>query len=154
MATDDKKKANQLRLMGITMRGVALGIWDVVGETASSLGPSIGAQTLEVLEKEMGLEIAGEKPEDVLTEIGRLFVDEFGFAERVDVDSSSGSVSMVVNNCKMAALTGKLIDDGVDPFICPYRNTGLAALKRLGLHARARVAFDPAKGSVITFELA
>ena len=154
MATDDKKMENQLRLMGMTMRGVALGIWNVVGETAVSLGAPIGDQTLEVLEKEMGLEIGGEKPEDVLTEIGRLFVDEFGFAERVDVDSSSGSVSMVVKNCKMAALTGKLIDDGVDPFICPYRNTGLAALKRMGLHPRARVAFDPDRGSVITFELA
>jgi len=33
----------------------------------------------------MELEIAGEKPEDVLTEIGRLFVDEFGFASSVDI---------------------------------------------------------------------
>lgn len=153
MASEEKKKANQLRLMGFTMRGVALGIWDIVGETASSLGPRIGEQTLEVMEKEMGLEIAGEKPEDVLTEIGRLFVDEFGFCESVNVEPGSDTITMTVNKCLMATLTGKLIDDGVDPFICPYRNAGLAALKRLGVKTRTKVNFEPGKGSIITFEL-
>lgn len=153
MATEEKKKENQLRLMGMTMRGVALGIWDIVGETASSLGPSIGEQTLAVMEKEMGLEVAGEKPEDVLTEIGRLFTDEFGFCESVKIEPGNDSVTMTVDKCKMATLTGKLIDDGVDPFICPYRNTGVAALKRLGKNARASVKFEKGKGSVITFEM-
>lgn len=150
---EEKKKANQLRLMGLTMRGVALGIWDVVGESASSLGPRIGEQTLEMMEKEMGLEVAGEKPEDVLIEIGRLFVDEFGFCESVNVEPGSDAITMTVNKCLMASLTGKLIDDGVDPFICPYRNTGVAALRRLGIKPRAHVSFEEGKGSIITFEL-
>lgn len=42
-----------MRLMGLTIRGVALGIWDMVGESASSLAPRIGEQTLEAMEKEM-----------------------------------------------------------------------------------------------------
>lgn len=153
MATEEKKKENQLRLMGMTMRGVALGIWDIVGDTASSLGPSIGEKTLAVMEKEMGLEVAGEKPEDVLTEIGRLFTDEFGFCNAVKIEPGNDSITMTVDQCKMATLTGKLIDDGVDPFICPYRNTGVAALKRLGKNARATVKFEKGKGSVITFEM-
>jgi hypothetical protein len=152
MATEEQKKANQMRLVGLTVRGTALGIWDMIGETASSLGPSIGQQTLEMMEKEMGLEIAGEKPEDVLNEIARLFVDEFSFCSSIDLEAESDVITMKVSDCLMATLTGKLIDDGVDPFICPYRNTGAAALKRLGMRVRTRVDFD-GKRSVITFEL-
>ena len=152
MATEEQKKANQLRLAGVVLRGTAVGIWDMVGESASTLSPGIGEKILQVMEKEMGLEIGGEKPEEVLTEMARLFVDEFGFCGSISVVPSDRKVTMTVRQCLMANLTGKLIEDGVDPFICPYRNAGIAALKRLGAKPRTRVHFD-GKDSVITFEL-
>ncbi len=153
MATEDEKKGNQLRLAALTLRGTALGIWQMVGDSAVSLGPTIGDELLKVMEQEMGLEVAGETPNDILVEIGRLFVDEFGFAQSVTVTGNDKVFTMEVNGCVMAAMTGRLIDEGVDPFICPYRNVSIAALKRLGIKARTRLESHTGGGSVITFSL-
>jgi hypothetical protein len=155
MATEEQKKANQLRLANLTLFGITAGFWELLGDTALAIGPQIGEQVLKVMEKEMGLEIAGEKPEEVLTEIARLFVDEFGFASNIEVVTEGNTITMKVHNCLNRSLTDRLMEAGVEkPFICPIMNSGFVAMRRLGIKAHPDVVkWTEGNGSIITFRL-
>lgn len=155
MATEEQKKANQLRLANMTIFGLAAGLWDFLGETSYALTPKMGAAVLEIMEKEMGLEIVGEKPEDVLTEIARIFVDEFGFASDIEVVKEGDALQMKVHSCLARKLTDQLQAAGVEsPFTCPIMNAAQAAMKRLNMKARSHVdKWAEEKGSIITFEV-
>ena len=155
MATEEKKKQNMMRLANLTLFGVTAGVWDFVGESSFALTGKIGDEILKMMEKEMGLEIAGEKHIDIITEISRLFVDEYGFADDIEVDEKDGSIIMKVSKCLNRNLTNKLAAAGVEkPFICPIMNAALAALKRLNVKARSDIEkCVEGKGSIITLEL-
>ena len=154
MATDMEKKENKLRLTDLALTGLAKGVWDFVGETAFALAPAMGEDILKVLEKEMGLEIQGEKPEDVLNEIARLFVDEFGCAESIDVSAEGDSTFKVqVNSCIDRQKTQKMKEAGVTkPFTCPIMNACLAALKRMDIKAHEDLETSPEGNCLITYE--
>ena len=155
MATEEQKKANQLRLANLTLFGVTAGLWELLGDTALAVGPQIGEEILKVMEKEMGLEIAGETPEAVLAEIARLFVDEFGFAGNIEVVTEGDTITMKVRNCLNRTLTDRLVAAGVGkPFICPIMNSGLVAMRRLGIKAQQNVVkWTEGNGSLISFKL-
>ncbi len=154
MATDMEKKENKLRLTRLALTGLAKGVWDFVGETAFALTPVIGEDILQILEKEMGLEIHGEKPEDVLNEISRLFVDEFGCAESIDVNiENENTIKVQVNSCIDRDETKKLKDEGVPkPFICPIMNACLAALKRMDIRVHSDIETSPEGNCLISYE--
>ena len=155
MATDEQKKINRLRLMDMTLLSISAGVWDVMGESVfASAGRPMGDHILEVMEKEMGLEIAGEDPQDVLMEIGRIFVDEFGFCDDIAIESEeTGEYTVKVKNCVNRSFTDKLVAAGVEkPFICPIMNSSEAALRRMGFKMRNDVQkWVEGKGSIITF---
>jgi len=155
MATEEKKKANQLRLANLALYGVTAGLWNLLGDTSMAVGASIGEEVLQVMEKEMGLEIAGETPETVLKEIARLFADEFGFAGPIEVLTEGDTITMKVYNCLNRGLTDRLVKAGVEiPFICPVMNAGLVAMRRLGIRAQPNVVkWVEGNGSIITFKL-
>jgi len=155
MATEEKKKANQLRLANLTLYGVTAGLWNLLGDTSMAVGASIGEEVLKVMEKEMGLEIAGETPEAVLKEIARLFEDEFGFAGQIEVLTEGNTITMKVYNCLNRSLTDRLVEAGVEtPFICPIMNSGLVAMRRLGIRAQPNVVkWVEGNGSIITFKM-
>ena len=155
MATDEEKKQNMLRLARLTLYGLTTGIWDLIGEGALGLSHEIGDEILPVLEKEMGLEIAGENPTEVLQEVGRLMVDEFGFAKEVEVTSDGDVLTMKVHTCANRKLTDDLMAAGVGkPFICPFLCISDTVLDRMGVKAMTNVEkWVEGKGSIITFEL-
>jgi hypothetical protein len=103
----------------------------------------------------MALEIAGESTEDVLTEMSRLFVDEFGIAESITTSISDKTIQMHVRKCANRNFTDKLMAAGVEkPFICPIMNATQAVLKRMGQKARVDVAkWSEGEGSIITLTL-
>ncbi len=155
MATDEQKKANMLRLSNLTLYGLTTGVWDYVGESSFAMSEGIGESVLGLMEKEMGLEIAGASVDEVLTEINRLFVDEFGFADDIEILADDSQVVMKVHSCLNRNLTDKLMAAGVEkPFICPIMNAAQAALKRMGTRARIDVAkWEEGKGSIITLTI-
>lgn len=155
MATEDEKKRNMLRLLNMTILGVTKGVWDFVGESSFALSKNIGDEIIRMMEKEMGLEIAGETPMDVVNEISRLFVDEFGFARNIEVDEADGIITLNVQHCINRKLTDQLAEAGVEkPFICPVMNAVVAAFRRQNIRARQDVVKNPeGNGSIITFEL-
>jgi len=155
MATDEQKKKNILRLTRLTLLGVSAGVWDLIGEGALGLSHEIGDILLPILEKEMGLEIVGEDPEQVLQEVGRLFVDEFGFAGNVDVTRDGDTLTMKVHTCSNRNFTDQLMAAGVSkPYICPFLCVSDAVLDRMGEKAITTVEkWEEGKGSILTFEL-
>jgi hypothetical protein len=155
MATEEEKKRNMLRLARLTLFGLTAGIWDLIGDGARGLSHEIGDEILPVLEKEMGLEIAGENPEDALQEVGRLMVDEFGFAKEVEVIGDGDVIQMKVHTCAQRRLTDDLEEAGVGtPFICPFMCVSDAVLDRMGIKAMTKVEkWEEGGGSIITFEV-
>ena len=145
MATEEKKTQNRARINEITLVGLAVAVWEFVGESAVALSSQIGEEILAVLEKEMGVEIAGEKPEDVLTEIGRVFVDELGFAKSAEVQREGNSLLLIANDCLTSDVPRRLKEQGVTKYyISPGLNASLAALKRIGVKARGE-SLPPSK---------
>ncbi len=150
MATEQKKLENQTRIGQMILIALAAAIWDFVGESAAALGNQIGEEILNLLEKEMGVEIAGEKPEDVLTELGRVVVDELGFAKVVEVKREGSCLILGASGTITGGAVRKLQELGVTKdFVSPGLNTGLAALKRIGIKARGDASMTATPGEMI-----
>lgn len=130
MATEEEKKQNLARINAIIIYGLEKGLWDLFGEAALATTQSIGEGMLALLEQDMGLEIAGEDPQNILTEIGRLFVDEFGIASRFDITQTGSNIDFTVEHCVLLHVERDLITAGIKPFVCPYLNISAAALRK------------------------
>lgn len=150
---DQAKKKNMLRMMTMMISGMAKTLYDLFGETAYATMGEVGKDILAIMEKEMGLEIAGEDPKVLLMEIGRIFTDEIGFIASYKVEEDGNALKLIVDRCQGWPLTQKIMEAGVDtPFTCPIMNVGQAALARIGKPASRTI--DPVpetRGSVITF---
>ncbi len=130
MATEEEKKRNLARLNAMIIYGLEKGLWDLFGESALATTNTVGEGMLELMEKNMGLEIEGEDPQDILTEIGRLFVDEYGIATDFDIEKEGDDINFDVKNCVLMHVEKDLIEAGIKPFVCPYLNIAAAAMRR------------------------
>ncbi len=154
MATDAKKAENRLKMYQMMLMGMALGVWDLIGETAKAISPRIGEQLLMMMEKEAGLEIAGETPEHVLAELGRLYVDEIGGASAAELETNGNVLSLKLRNAVGKELLHQTNAAGVEPFFEPVTCAGLAALARMGKRARVGVeVWEEGNGRIIHYEL-
>ncbi len=137
MATEEEKKRNLARINAMIIYGLEKGLWDLFGESALATTNTVGEGMLEVLAKNMGLEIEGEDPQDILTEIGRLFIDEYGIALDFDIQKEGDVVSLHVHRCVLMQVEKDLIEAGIKPFVCPYLNIATAAMRRrMGMKTR------------------
>lgn len=137
MATEEEKKRNLARINAMIVYGLEKGLWDLLGESALAITVTVGRGMLEQMEKSMGLEISGEYPQDILTEIGRIFVDEIGIAAKFDITQDGDLVTMEVDHCVLLNVEKDLIEAGIKPFMCPYLNIAAAAMQqRLDVKAR------------------
>lgn len=156
MATEEQKKENLVRMYKLVITGLGKGIWDMVGESAFAIMRSVGDGLLEIMQKEMGLEVGGASLHDTILEIDRLFVDEFGFADKIELVEDDGSHAVVhVIGCNGFNLSKNLSAAGVEkPFICPIMNVMNAAIrKNTGNNPSVDIAPDEAqRGSTITFK--
>ena len=145
MATEEEKKRNLAKMNAMIIYGLEKGLWELLGESALATSTLVGEGMLEEMEKTMGLEIAGEDPQDILNEIGRIFVDEIGIATKFEIVKEDNSVGMKVENCVLSKVEADLIRDGIKPFMCPYLNIAAAAMrKRLGLKSKiSKIECDP-----------
>ena len=154
MATEQQKQQHQLRLTNMALVGITAGVWQTLGDSAFALSGPMGNQILDMMEKEMGLEVAGESPEAVVSEIARIFVDEFGFASDIQIEAQGEDMlRLKVCKCVNRTFTDKLVAAGVEkPFICPILNACQAALRRMGYKMHEDVVkWVEGEGSIITF---
>jgi len=155
MASEEQKKQNLIRMKNLMIAGMAKALYDLFGESAQATMMEVGKDILGIMEKEMGLEIAGENPKDLMTEVGRIFADEFGYVESFQVEENGNEISLYVDNCMGWNLTQHIMKTGVDiPFTCPIMNVGQAALMRQGkpIHKRVEPRED-VRGSRIVFTI-
>jgi hypothetical protein len=155
MATDQEKTARREGLWGMTVFGMTVGIWEMVEDSATAITPYIGNALLPMIEKQLGLEIAGEKPADIITEIGRLFVDEFGFASEAKVSATDKAVTLVLKNALGTKEGAGLVAMGVKKqFAHPVLCVGIGALTRAGVKCRGNMELDvPNNSQIVTFDL-
>jgi hypothetical protein len=155
MATEEQKKKNMMRLMTLMIAGMAKALYDLFGETAFATMSEVGKSTLEIMEQEMGLEVEGEDPRNVITEIGRIFADEMGFIESFTTEQDGNKIALTVSHCQGWNLTQSIMKTGVEiPFTCPIMNVCQAALIRMGKPAQKAISPIPeTHGSTITFTL-
>ncbi len=155
MATEEQKKKNIMRLMTLMIAGMAKALYEMFGETAFATMAEVGKTTLEIMEQEMGLEVDGEDPKDVITEIGRIFADEMGFVESFTTEQDGNKINLKVHHCQGWNLTQTILKTGVEvPFTCPIMNVCQAALIRMGKPAQKAIeAIPDTRGSSITFTL-
>ena len=154
MATEEVKKENLLRMTELSLDVLAQEVYDTLGDSAMVLSKGMGDAILEMMEKEEGLEIAGESPEDVGKEIERIFVDEFGFAKSITIAVDAQKVGVFsVNNCINKKFTEKMLASGLPMnYTCPVMLAGAAALRQMGLKGRVKIgAWPEGKGCKIYF---
>jgi hypothetical protein len=137
MATEEQKKTRQIRLFNNIVFGFANGLYELFGDAALATVDTIGEDVLQEMEKELGLEIQGEDPQDILTEIERLLVDEYGLMKRVNLVLEGNHISMSCEDCMLWKATLDLQAVGVPPFTCvPMMMASAALHKRLDVKAR------------------
>ncbi len=156
MATEEVKKQNLVRMYKLTIQGLARGMYDLFGDASFAIMNKVGDELLTIMEKEMGLEIGGQDANEILQEISRLFVDEFGFAGKIEVIKNEvGEKTVKVSNCGALDLSNSLRKAGIEhPFTCPIMNTISAAIRRNGgnLTGVNITACEECKGSLISFK--
>ena len=144
MASEEQKKRQMGRIFSIMIEGLANGIYDLFEESAYALMKTVGDNLLEIMQKEMGLEIEGEEPGDVLNELLRIWVDEIGFFEDAKVEETGNGWMVVGNNCKGWNLSQKILDHGVkEPFTCPIMNSMNAALGKMNIRTQMKIEPQP-----------
>ncbi|MGC9397758.1 MAG: hypothetical protein ACP5HM_01325 [Anaerolineae bacterium] len=137
MATEETKKKRLRQVFNIMVYGLARGLWDLFGEASFATTNSIGDKVLEIMEQEMGLEIAGEDPESILIEIERLLVDEIGTMRSGRITIEGNLIRMACTKCVLREATKELEDAGVQPFAClPMTIAAATMRKRLGTRHR------------------
>ncbi len=155
MITEEEKNQNLMRLMNLMIAGMAKTLYDMFDETAFAAMSEVGRATLEIMEQERGLQIGEEDPQDVLEQIGRIFVQEMGFIESFNVTRKEDKLKVTVSQCQGWDLTQSILKAGVDvPFTCPIMNVCQAALIRTGNPVQKSISPIPeTHGSTITFTL-
>ena len=152
MATEDEKKRQLVKVFSLMIEGLAKGIYDLFEDSAYSLMSTVGKDLVEIMQKEMGFEIEGETPDEVINELLRIWVDEIGFFEEAKVEKNDNGWVIIGSKCKGWNLTQKILATGVkEPFTCPVMNTMHAALEKVGVRTHMKIEPQPKiKGTKFT----
>jgi len=137
MATEEQKKVRQLKLFNEVIFGLSKGMWELFSEGAFGICAEIGEEIMEEMEHDMGLEIRGENPQDILTEIERIYVDEVGGAQAADIEIKGDRIDILIEDCILIHACTDLQKEDVKPFTCvPMMLVAAALRERLGLKER------------------
>lgn len=139
MATEEQKKARQLKAFNTIIFGMTKGLYDMLGDSMRSVATPIGEDIIEEMEHEMGLEIHGEDPQAILTELERLLVDEYGLLKSASlkINDKTHEVDILCEGCLLWHTTAELKAAGIPQLACvPMMIAEAALTKRLGKHAK------------------
>ncbi|GAP12588.1 hypothetical protein LARV_00324 [Longilinea arvoryzae] len=129
MATEEKKKENLLEMLSYTVFGLAQGMWELFGDSSFATSTTIGDMMVARAEKAAGLEVQGETPDEILTEIVRLSVDELGLMEDGKAVFTGDHITIECDHCKGCTMCNGLQSHGVQPFYCSMFCMASSALR-------------------------
>ena len=129
MATEKEKAEKMIEIEGLTIYGLAMGMWELFGESSFAATKIIGDLILSRMEMESGLEIQGESVENVLIELVRLFTDETGLFESGTTALENNHIVFSCKNCLGMDGCNELQEMDVQPFFCAVYNVVTAALR-------------------------
>ncbi len=130
------------RLSQMMIYGLEKGLWNMLGEASLAVVGTVGQEMLEVLEKEWGLQVEGSDPKELMANIGQLFVEKMGIAESFDIEKEDSTVALRVVKCHLMGIEAKLVEQGIQPFLCPFLNIAMAALRKRMNGATTITQFD------------
>ncbi len=130
------------RLSQMMIYGLEKGLWNMLGEASLAVVGTVGQEMLEVLEKEWGLQVEGSDPKELMANIGQLFVEKMGIAESFDIEKEDSTVALRVAKCHLMGIEAKLVEQGIQPFLCPFLNIAMAALRKRMNGATTITQFD------------
>ncbi len=137
MATEDQKKERQTRLFNDIIAGFAKGLYDLFGDSALAMVATLGDKIIGEMEQELGLEISGESAQDILTEMSRLLVDEYGISDEIDTIITDDDIAITVTNCRLWRTSASLEKNDVPPYICvPMMMASASLRERLGMKSK------------------
>jgi len=137
MATEEQKKTRQMKLFNEVIFGLAKGMWELFGEGAWGTVAEIGEEIVEEIEHDLGLEIQGENPHDILTELERILVDELGACKAADLKIENGRIDILAEDCILLHASHDLQKEDIPAFTCIPMMLAAAVLReRLGLKER------------------
>ncbi|NPA06395.1 MAG: hypothetical protein GXO54_03220 [Chloroflexi bacterium] len=129
------------QLVTILLYGLEKGLWDMLGEASFAVTNTVGREMLRVMQ-EAGLQLDQEDPGELVAEIGRRFVADMAIAESFDIEKENSTVALRVHKCLLMDVEKKLLDQGIKPFMCPFLNIAMAALRERTGGATTITQFD------------
>ncbi len=137
MATEEQKKMRLIKLFNDVVFGFGKGLYDLFGDSAMATVDTIGEDIIEEMEHELGLEIHGEDPQEILIELERLLIDEYGLFKSATIKIADHEVDLICEGCVLWHATQDMLATGAPPFHCVPMMIAEAALhKRLGKRAK------------------
>jgi len=154
MAKNPSQIENRSRLNDITLLAMAISFWDTLGKTAFAFSAPIGTHNLWMIKNELGRDIGGETPAEILMSICQVFIDDFGYASEIEITSEyEGHFEVRVRDYTNVEFIGTLLAAGVEePFLDPIMNTCQAMLRKMKFRTHQKLElWEDGNGIVITF---
>lgn len=129
------------KLVMLLLYGLEKGLWNLLGEASLSMTSTVGTEMLQFLE-EKGLKVEGADPGQLVAEVGRRFVEDMGIADAFDIHKENESVALQVHGCVLMEVEARLVEQGIKPFMCPFLNIAMAALRKRTGGATTITQFD------------
>jgi hypothetical protein len=154
MATDPRHIENRSRLNDITLLAMAISFWDTLGKTAFAFSAPIGNHNLWMIQHEIGREIGGDNPGEILMSICQVFIDDFGYASEIEISSEfEGHFEVRVKDYANIDFIRTLLAAGVEePFLDPVMNTCQAMLRKMKFRTHQVLEiWEEGNGIIINF---
>ncbi len=140
----------------IVVYGLQKVLWETLGEGSLAFTSLIGEEVLKVLENEAGLKVEGDGAQDLLNNIGQIFVEKIGLAKSFSSKIDGDTVNMEVEGCYFFNVEEMLAKNNIKPFVCPFMNASTYAMRR-NLNVRSKindVTIDvPSKKCTMQFQM-
>ena len=117
------------KLVAMLLYGLEKGLWNMLGEASFAITNTVGQEMLQILEAE-GLQTTNRPPEELAHEVGQYFTKQMGIAETFDIEKEDSSVALHVHQCILIDVEKDLLEQGIQPFLCPFLNITMSALRK------------------------
>lgn len=137
MVTDYEKEERLVLIEGVTIFGLAHGMWDLFGEASFATSTVVGDLILKNIKMTMDLSFNGQTVESILDEIVTMFSNEINVMKAGKATFVDDKIVFTCEKCFFSRGTKGLQASGVQPFYCPaYTVISSAMNKNLGKKVR------------------